>query len=84
MTRPVYAIRTLRLLRLWARGWMTVAEIRAIVGNDRRALEVIAAALADEGALRARHRPHELRPDGTLPRGPEPREFRLASDWMGL
>lgn len=84
MPRALHARQALRLLRLWGRGWMTVAEVRAITGHDRRTLQEIARAYVADGALRVRTRPHELREDGSLQPGGLPREFRLASDWMGL
>jgi hypothetical protein len=41
-------------------------------------------ALARDGALRMRHRPHEVREDGNKPSGPMPREYKLNSKWSDL
>lgn len=82
--RAVHARQALRLLRLWAAGWRTVAEVRAETGHDRRTLQAIADAYAREGALHVRNRPHEVGPDGCRSPGGLPREFRLKTDWAGL
>jgi DNA-binding transcriptional ArsR family regulator len=74
----------LRLMRAVAREWRTVGELREAVGMDAGSLRDWLGALARDGALRMRHRPHEMREDGDKPSGPRPREYRLNSKWSDL
>lgn len=75
-----------RVQRVLKGRWRTFAELYAELrmsqGSAR--LRHIVNALADEGVLRARHRPHEWREDGERDTGPLPREFRLSSKWADL
>lgn len=73
-----------RILKACEKQWLTVTEIQKHAGVSISLLRNWVEAMAVEGILRMRNRPHEIREDGNKTTGPMPREFKVPSKWGEL